>query len=74
MQRALSASLPAFSTSNQPRFSISSSTSLFPMVESITHRVTKESYQVEAPPADAPLEVLNEYYWTKDAEKEDMMK
>lgn len=38
------------------------------MVESITHRVTKESYQVEAPPADAPLEVLNEYYWTKDAE------
>lgn len=38
------------------------------MVESLTHRVSKQSYPVEAPAADAPLEVLNEYYWTKDAE------
>lgn len=35
---------------------------------SITHRVSKETYHIDTPPADAPIEVLNEFYWTKEAE------
>lgn len=35
---------------------------------SITHRVSKESYDCDAPPADSAIEVLNEYYWTTDSE------
>lgn len=38
------------------------------MVDSITHRVSKETYHFDTPPADSPIEVLNEFYWTKDAE------
>lgn len=38
------------------------------MVESITHRVSKETYHFDTPPADAPIHILNEFYWTKDAE------
>lgn len=35
---------------------------------SITHRVSKETFHIETPPADAPMEVLNEFYWTREAE------
>lgn len=38
------------------------------MSESITHRGSKETFTAETPPADSPMEVLNEYYWTKEAE------
>lgn len=34
----------------------------------ITHRVSQQTYQIEIPPADAPIETLSEYYWTKEAE------
>ncbi|CAN3374355.1 hypothetical protein DIURU_000767 [Diutina rugosa] len=34
----------------------------------IKHRTNNTDYGVEAPPADAPLTTLNDYYWTKDQE------
>ncbi|ODV68273.1 fatty acid desaturase [Hyphopichia burtonii NRRL Y-1933] len=34
----------------------------------ITHRKLNETYTFNTPPADAPIEVLNEFYWTKDLE------
>lgn len=34
----------------------------------ITHRVSKQTYQIETPPADAPIEVLDDFYWTKESE------
>lgn len=34
----------------------------------ITHRVSQQTYEVETPPADASIETLSEYYWTKEAE------
>lgn len=37
-------------------------------MSAITHRVSKETYHFDTPPADSPIEVLNEFYWTKDAE------
>lgn len=35
---------------------------------SITHRGNKETYTFETPPAYAPFEVLNEFYWTSEKE------
>lgn len=34
----------------------------------ITHRGSKETFTFTTPPADSPIEVLNEFYWTKDLE------
>lgn len=34
----------------------------------IKHRTNNVDYKVEAPAADSPITVLNEYYWTKDKE------
>lgn len=34
----------------------------------ITHRVSKETFRVNIPPADSPIEVLNEFYWTSETE------
>lgn len=35
---------------------------------SITHRASKQTFRFETPPADAPIAVLNEYYWTSNQE------
>ncbi|ABN64723.1 fatty acid desaturase (DSD1) [Scheffersomyces stipitis CBS 6054] len=37
-------------------------------MESIKHRVSNQTYTFVTPAADAPIEVLNEFYWTKEAE------
>ncbi|CUM63236.1 uncharacterized protein PRCAT00000807001 [Priceomyces carsonii] len=37
-------------------------------MSSITHRSSNKTYKFETPPADAPIEILNEFYWTKDQE------
>ena len=34
----------------------------------ITHRSNNETYTFETPPADSTIEVLNEFYWTKESE------
>lgn len=34
----------------------------------VTHRASLQTYRVDVPPADAPIETLSEYYWTKEAE------
>lgn len=34
----------------------------------ITHRTNKETYKFDTPAADSLLEVLNEFYWTREAE------
>ena len=34
----------------------------------ITHRVNNETFKVSTPPADAPLESLNDFYWTNESE------
>lgn len=34
----------------------------------ITHRVSKQTYHIDTPPADAPIAVLDEFYWTKESE------
>lgn len=34
----------------------------------ITHRVSNKTFTFNTPPADAPIEVLNEFYWTNDVE------
>lgn len=38
------------------------------MVESITHRTNNQTFHFDTPPADAPAEVLDEFYWTKETE------
>lgn len=38
------------------------------MSESIKHRTSQETYKFTTPPADAPMEILNQFYWTSDAE------
>lgn len=37
-------------------------------MDGITHRATKQTYEIEIPPADSPIETLSEYYWTKETE------
>ncbi|CAN3356274.1 sphingolipid delta(4)-desaturase [Diutina catenulata] len=37
-------------------------------MSTIKHRTNNQDYPVEAPPADVPLEVLNEFYWTTEKE------
>ncbi|CUM46737.1 uncharacterized protein AC631_02419 [Debaryomyces fabryi] len=34
----------------------------------ITHRSNNETYTFETPPADSSIEILNEFYWTKETE------
>ncbi|EGW31173.1 fatty acid desaturase [Spathaspora passalidarum NRRL Y-27907] len=34
----------------------------------IKHRNSSHTFTINPPPADAPIEVLNEFYWTKDPE------
>lgn len=34
----------------------------------ITHRANNETFTINTPPADSPVEVLNEFYWTKELE------
>lgn len=38
------------------------------MSASIKHRANNQTYSFTTPPADAPIEVLNEFYWTKESE------
>ena len=35
---------------------------------SITHRTNNKTYKTETPPADAPIEILNQFYWTNEQE------
>lgn len=37
-------------------------------MESIKHRNNRTTYTFNTPPADAPIDVLNEFYWTKESE------
>lgn len=37
-------------------------------MESIKHRSNNETYEFQTPAADAPIDVLNEFYWTKESE------
>ncbi|KAK6203606.1 fatty acid desaturase [Scheffersomyces amazonensis] len=38
------------------------------MTDSITHRAANKTFTFTTPPSDSPIEVLNEFYWTKEKE------